>query len=109
MKAKKICAAAKMAAGVVTGYPKAIVEGASDLMGERLKEKTMAYIEENVLPEEYKKTLKVATEKPVEPKIEEPKSETTIIPTPVKEIIEEVKEEVKEHFPLLSRLFKIMS
>ncbi len=54
-------------------------------------------------------TLKVATEKPVEPKIEdskedikeiikieEPKVETTIIPTPVKEIIEEVKEEVVE-------------
>ena len=36
-------------------------------------------------------TLKVATEKVVEPKIE-----TTIIPTPVKEIIEEVKEEVVE-------------
>ena len=41
-------------------------------------------------------TLKVATEKVVEPKIEEPKIETTIIPTPVKEIIEEVKEEVVE-------------
>ena len=52
-------------------------------MGERLKEKTMAYIEENVLPEEYKRTIKV--------------------------VKEEVKEEVKEHFPLLSRLFKIMS
>lgn len=43
----------------------------------------MAYIEENVLPEEYKRTIKV--------------------------VKEEVKEEVKEHFPLLSRLFKIMS
>ena len=83
MKAKKICAAAKMAAGVVTGYPKAIVEGASDLMGERLKEKTIAYIEENILPEGTKETIKV--------------------------VKEEVKEEVKEHFPLLSRLFKIMS
>ena len=46
-------------------------------------------------------TLKVATEKPVEtkvekPKIEEPKVESTIIPTPVKEIIEEIKEEVVE-------------
>lgn len=39
MKAKKICAAAKMAAGVVTGYPKAIVEGASDLMGGKIKGK----------------------------------------------------------------------
>lgn len=43
----------------------------------------MAYIEENVLPEGTKETIKV--------------------------VKEEVKEEVKEHFPLLSRLFKIMS
>lgn len=46
-------------------------------------------------------TLKVVTEKPIEtkveePKIEEPKVETTIIPTPVKEIIEDIKEEVVE-------------
>ena len=46
-------------------------------------------------------TLKVVTENPIEakveePKIEEPKVESTIIPTPVKEIIEEVKEEVVE-------------
>ena len=46
-------------------------------------------------------TLKVVTENPIEakveePKIEEPKVESTIIPTPVKEIIKDVKEEVVE-------------
>ena len=41
-------------------------------------------------------TLKVATEKAVEPKVEEVKIETSKTPTPIKEIIEEVKEEVIE-------------